>query len=174
MPSEKNIKSLEELSESFGKSTIIISTDYSGLSAEDLNGLRRRLKQDSIDYKIAKKTLMSLAATENAKPNMESILNGPIGLALGYGEPTIPAKVISDYIRANRSNLNIQGAVLGDRILTSDEVDKLATIPPREELLSQLLMQMKAPVTNLVSVLSGPVRGLATVLQGRISQLSQS
>ena len=174
MPSEKNIKSLDELSESFGKSTIIISTDYSGLSAEDLNDLRRRLKQDSIDYKIAKKTLMSLAAAENAKPSIESILHGPIGLALGYGEPTIPAKIISDYIRTNRSNLNIQGAILGDRILTSDEVDKLATIPPREELLSQLLMQMKAPDTNLVCVLSGPVRGLAIVLQGRISQLSQS
>ena len=174
MPSEKNIQSLEELSASFSRSTIIISTDYSGLSAEDLNALRRQLKQNNIDYKIAKKTLMALAATENGKPDMESILQGPIGLALGYDEPTVPAKVISNYIQTSRSNLNIQGALLGDRILTSDEVNTLATIPPKEELLSQLLMQMKAPVNNLVNVLSGPMRGLAVVLQGRVSQLNQS
>jgi large subunit ribosomal protein L10 len=174
MPSEKNIKSLETLSESFSRSTIIISTNYSGLSVENLTDLRRQLKKDSIDYKIAKKTLMSLAAEANDKPSIDSILDGPIGLALGYGEPTIPAKIISEFIRTNRSALSIQGGILGNRILTSDEVSKLATIPPKEELLSQLLMQMKAPVNNLVNVLSGPMRGLAMVLQGRVSQLSQS
>ena len=174
MPSDKNIKSLEALSESFSKSTIIISTNYSGLSVENLNDLRRRLREDSIDYKIAKKTLMALAAKANDKPSIDSMLEGPIGLALGYGEPTIPAKIISDFIRTSRSTLSIQGGMLGNRILTSDEVSKLATIPPREELLSQLLMQMKAPVNNLVNVLSGPIRGLAIVLQGRVSQLSQS
>ena len=174
MPSDKNIKSLEALSESFSRSTIIISTNYSGLSVGNLNDLRQRLRQDSIDYKIAKKTLMSLAAKANDKPSIDSILEGPIGLALGYGEPTIPAKIISDFIRTNRSTLSIQGGMLGNRILTSDDVSKLATIPPREELLPQLLMQMKAPVNNLVNVLSGPIRGLAMVLQGRVSQLSKS
>jgi len=117
---------------------------------------------------------MSLAAEANDKPSIDSILDGPIGLALGYGEPTIPAKIISEFIRTSRSTLSIQGGILGNRILTSDEVSKLATIPPKEELLSQLLMQMKAPVNNLVNVLSGPMRGLAMVLQGRVSQLSQS
>jgi large subunit ribosomal protein L10 len=174
MPSDKNIRSLENLSASFSKSTIIISTDYSGLSAENLNDLRRRLRQDSIDYKIAKKTLMSLAAKENGKPSIDSMLEGPIGLAFGYGEPTIPAKIISEFIQTNRSSLSIQGGILGDRALTSDDVSKLATIPPKEELLSQLLMQMKAPVNNLVTVLSAPIRGLAMVLQGRVSQLTQS
>jgi len=55
MPSEKNIKSLEALSESFSRSTVIISTNYSGLSVESLTDLRRQLKKDSIDYKIGKK-----------------------------------------------------------------------------------------------------------------------
>ena len=174
MPSDKNVNSLESLTELFSKSTIIISTNYSGLSVENLNELRRRLRQDSVDYKVAKKTLMSLAAQANDKPGMDPILEGQIGLALGYGEPTIPAKVITEFIRTSRSTLSVQGGILGDRILTSDQVSQLATIPPKEELLSQLFMQIKAPVSNLVNVLSNPIRGLAMVLQGRISQLNET
>ena len=59
------------------------------------------------------------------------------------------------------------------RTLTSDQVNQLATLPGREELVAQVLMRMNGPVASLVNVLNGPIAGLARVLQGHVDSLQQ-
>ena len=80
---------------------------------------------------------------------------------------------MSAFIRANRSALTIQGGELDGRALSSEDVQRLADMPSRDELVATLLMRMNGPISGLVNVLNGPIGGLARVLQGRIDNMQE-
>lgn len=165
MPTPKKEVQVEEIKEKLGRSTIAIATGYQGLSASDMTELRRRLREQGIEYKVVKNTLTLLAAQELGKEGIGEVMQGPTGLAFGYGDEVAVARGLNTFITSTRSPLVIHGAIMDSRVITGDQVRSLATLPPREELLSRLLGQMQAPVTGLVTVLSAPLRGLVTVLQ---------
>ena len=95
------------------------------------------------------------------------------GVAFGYEDPLEPARALSGFIRTNRSSLAIMGGEMDGRPLTSDQVNQLATMPGREELVAQLLMRMNSPAAGLVNVLNGPIAALARVLQGHVDNIQQ-
>ena len=171
MSREKKAQIIDGLQEVFSKCNIGILTDYRGLSAAEINGLRRKLRESGIDYKVVKNTLAQFAAERAGRGELVSLFEGPVALAFGYNEITEPAKALADYIRTSKSSLSIKGGFLGDRLLTSEDVETLSTLPFREILLSQVLAGMQSPIVNLVSLLVTPIRGIMGVLQARITQL---
>jgi large subunit ribosomal protein L10 len=138
-----------------------------------MTDLRARLREQGIEYRVIKNTLTLLAANELGKEGVDSVLQGPTALALGYGDVVAVAKGINGYITTSRMPLVIHGAVMDGDILTANQVINLASLPPRDELLARLLGQMQAPITGLVTVLSAPLRGLVTVLQ-RVAEQGES
>lgn len=171
MPTEKNIKAVEELKEFLRGASIVISTNYAGLPVSQMTALRRTLRQSGVSYKVVKNTLTYLAADAIDQSEIKGIMQGPVGLALGYGEPTESAKAISDFIRTNRSGLKIIGGVMDGRALSASQVEQLASLPPKDQLIAQLLGQMQGPIAGLANVLNGPIAGLARVLQGHADQM---
>ncbi|MBI4299365.1 MAG: 50S ribosomal protein L10 [Chloroflexi bacterium] len=170
MPSDKKAKAVEELKRKLSDCTIAIGTDYKGLKVSAMTDLRRALRERGMEYKVVKNTLSYIAADELGKSHIKKIIQGPTGLIFGYGNPVDPAKVVVEYIRNTRSALTITGAVLNGRLLAPAEVTSLANLPPRSELVSQLLGQLQAPIANLVTVLNAPIRGLVAVLQRHIEK----
>ena len=168
MPTDRKIKNVDEMREWMEKCTIVISTDYTGLPVDAITGLRRSLRERGVTYLVVKNTLALLAAEAAGRPAIKDIIDGPTGFAYGYGEVTEPAKALSEFIRANRSPLKIRGGVMGDLSLTANQVNELAVMLPRNELVAQLLGLLNAPVTRLAYVLNDPVAALARVLQRRI------
>lgn len=173
MPTEKKVKAVQDIQDWLDGATIVISTNYSGLPVSDITGLRRALREKEVRYKVVKNTLAYLAADAAGKPELKRIIQGPSAIAFGYGEPTDPARAIADFIRENRSALQIRGALLDGDVLDGAQVQQLANLPGKDVLLAQLLGQIQAPVSGLVNVLSGPISGLARVLQGRIDNLQE-
>ena len=173
LPTEKKVKAVQDIQDWLDGATIVISTNYSGLPVSDITGLRRALREKEVRYKVVKNTLAYLAADAAGKPELKRIIQGPSAIAFGYGEPTDPAKAIADFIRENRSALQIRGALLDGDVLDGAQVQQLANLPGKDVLLAQLLGQIQAPVSGLVNVLSGPISGLARVLQGRIDNLQE-
>ena len=171
MSREKKAQIIDSLQEVFSQCNIGILTDYRGLSASEMNVLRRRLRESGIGYKVVKNTLARLAAERAGKDELVSFLEGPIAVALGYGDITEPAKVLTDYIRTSKASLSIKGGFLGDELLTLAEVDTLSTLPSREILLAKVLGGMQSPIVALVSCLTTPIQGIIGVLQARIQQL---
>ncbi|HEY92440.1 MAG TPA: 50S ribosomal protein L10 [Dehalococcoidia bacterium] len=171
MSREKKAQIIDSLQEVFSQCNIGILTDYRGLSASEMNVLRRRLRESGIGYKVVKNTLARFAAERAGKDELASFLEGPIAVALGYGDITEPAKVLTDYIRTSKASLSIKGGFLGDKILTLAEVDTLSTLPSREILLAKVLGGMQSPIVALVSCLTTPIQGIIGVLQARIQQL---
>ena len=173
MPTERKVQAVQDMQEWLDGATIVISTDYAGLPVTDMTALRRALREKDVRYKVVKNTLAYIAADNVGKPELKEIIQGPSAIAFGYGEPTDPAKALADFIRETRSPLEIRGAVLDGRVLDSEQVQQLANLPSKDELISQMLARMQSPISGLVNVLNGPIAGLARVLQGRIDQIQE-
>lgn len=173
MPTEKKVKAVEDFRQWLEGATIVISTNYSGMAVDDMTKLRRALRAKDVRYKVVKNTLAYLAADQSGQAAIKEIVLGPSAVAFGYGEPTEPAKALSDFIRENRSVLSITGAVMDGRVLTPAQVEQLASLPTKDQLISLLLGQLQGPVARLANVLNGPISGLARVLQGHVSNMEQ-
>jgi len=171
MSREKKAQIIDSLQEAFSKCNISILTDYRGLSASEINALRRRLGESGIGYKVVKNTLARFAAERAGKDELVSSLEGPVAIAFGYGDITEPAKALTDYIRNSKASLTIKGGFLGDRLLTSEDVETLSTLPSREILLARILGGMQIPIVTLVNYLTIPIKGIIGTLQARIQQL---
>lgn len=163
-------KIIDELADSLSKCAIVIATDYRGLTAKEMVQLRRQLAELGIEYRVAKNTLTRFAAGKTNMSEFETMLTGPVALTFGFDDVVAPAKALNDYIRSTSSVLRIKGGLMGDRLLNEKEIISLASIPPKEVLLGQLVGQLAAPIQSLHNVLSAPVRGLLNVIQARIQQ----
>lgn len=170
MPKEEKVRAVEELKEKLSQSTFTIGTGYQGLSVQQMNTLRSRLRSQGLEYKVVKNTLALIAAREAGQEGVKELIEGPTGLVFSFGDAAEAAKALDEYIRSTRSPLAVRGALLGDRLLSGSDVGRLASLPPREQLVAQLLGQMQAPIARLLYVLNGPLQGLATVLQRRVEQ----
>ena len=171
MPTEQKIEAVDRLREKLEGSTIVISADPTGMSVTDMTAFRRALRERGVEFRVIKNSLAYLAADAAEKPLVKEIIQGPTGIALGTGDPIEPAKALVDFIKANRSPMTIRGAVLEDRALTGAEVESLAALPGKDQLLAQLAGLLMNTVTSLVYVLNAPLAGLATVLQRHAESL---
>jgi large subunit ribosomal protein L10 len=171
MAREKKIQIIDSLQEVFNKCNIGILTDYRGLSASEMNVLRRNLEESGVSYKVVKNTLARFAAERAGKDELIGLLEGPVAIAFGYGDITESAKALTDYIRSSKSSLSIKGGFLSDRLLTAAEVETLSTLPSREILLASVVGGMQIPIVTLVNYLNTPIKGIIGTLQARIKQL---
>ena len=171
MSREKKAQIIDSLQETISRCSIGILTDYRGLTTSEMTTLRRSLQESGSEYRVVKNTLARFAAERAGRGDLLSSFEGPIAIAFGYGDITAPAKVLAGYISESKENLSIKGGFLGDRLLTSEEVITLSTLPPREVLLAMVLGGMKSPISALLSCLTAPIRGITGVLQARIKQL---
>jgi large subunit ribosomal protein L10 len=174
MAREQKVRIVDELKEAIIGCSAAVLTDYQGLSASELDVLRRKLRELNVEYRVVKNTLARFAAEKADKDFLASSFEGPVAIAFGYGDVAEPARAISEYIKGSDSSLSIKGGLLNDRLLTVDEVGRLARLPQREVLIAQVLAGMQAPITGLVTCLASPIRGFVGVLQSRIKQLEEN
>ena len=175
MPTQQKIDRVEELKERLERSTITFSADYTRTTVNQMTELRRAMRAGGIEFTVVKNTLMYLAAEQAGKPQVKEIVQGPSAVAFGYDDPAAAAKTIADYARANANTFSIRGAVMGDGAALGPEgVGRLATLPPKPQLLAILLAQMQAPMSRLVGALNGPVQNLDNVLRARMRQLEET
>jgi large subunit ribosomal protein L10 len=171
MLKNKKEQIINELADNLSRCTIAVATDYRGLTAKEMVQLRRHLTQLGIDYRVVKNTLTRFAAEKAGKKQLAVLLSGPVAIAFGYDDTVKPAQALRDHIRSVGSVLQIKGGVMGERLLTADDVTALATMPPREVLISKLMGQLQAPLQALHNVLNAPLQGLSNIIQARIHQV---
>jgi large subunit ribosomal protein L10 len=162
---------INEIADKLSNCTIVIATDYRGLTAKEMVQLRRNLRELGIEYRVSKNTLTRFATDKAGKDQLKQLLTGPVAFAFGYDDVIKPAKVLNDYVRSAASVLKIKGGMIGDRVISADEITALANTPPYEVLVAQFIGQLRTPVQGLHNVLSAPVRQLLGVIQSIIQQL---
>ena len=158
------------LIERFSRATSVIVTDYRGLTVKQLDALRAQLRAQRIDYAVVKNTLARRAAREAGMGAFGDALTGPVGLAFGFEELSVPARMLGDYFRLNRRLPVVAGLVEG-RVLDARGVQTLAELPPRDALLAQLAGTLQSPLTHLAGTLDSILSTLAATLDAYRAQL---
>ncbi len=164
---------IDELRERLRGTDLVIVTDYRGLTVPQMQALRRELRAAGGQFRVAKNTLLRLAAEREGQPDLAPLLQGPTGIAFADGDMVTVAKAVTTFAR-NADALEVRGGLMNGQAIDAAGVAALASLPSREELLAKMLGSMQAPATQLVGVLSGVTRSLAYVLQARADQLQQA
>ncbi len=155
---------VEVLHERLAKSKVVIVTDYKGLNVETMTELRRKLREEKIDFQVVKNTLLIRAAQDTDVAVIQDQFKGPSAIALSFDDPVAPAKVLIDFAKKNEK-LAIKAGMMAGRALDLAGIKALAALPPREALLGQLLSAMAGVPTGLVRVLNGIPQKLVYALQ---------
>ena len=163
MPNSKNIEQVKELSDSFSRAKAVYFTEYHGLNVGHLTKLRSEFFKADVEYKVAKNTLIKLAAEENKISGLEELLKGSTALAIAYDEPVSPAKVIKNFTKENELP-SVKGILFEGQFLPAEEFKKLANLPSKEGSLSILVTMLNSPMQKLASTLNAPLQSLAGVL----------
>ena len=148
-------KTVQELTEKFKKAKAVYLTDFTGLDVIRTTELRKKLREQSVEYLVVKNTLAQLAAKNAGYDMLLDYLTGPTGMAFGVTDPIIPAKVLMDFIKDDTIKLSVKVGVVEGKMVTPKEVKQLALLPTRDVLLSQILAGFQAPIAGFVGVLGG-------------------
>lgn len=171
MLKEKKEQMIDELTDHLSRCTIAVATDYRGITAKEMVQLRRRLTDAGVEYRVIKNTLTRFAAGKAGKKQLETLLTGPVAIAFGYDDVVKPAQVLREHIRSAGSALQVKGGIMGDKLLTAEDIASLASMPSRDVLIAKFVGQLNAPLQSLHNVLSAPLRGLLYVMQARVKQV---
>ena len=150
-------------------SSTAVLADYRGMTVGQMRDLRTKLRGGGIEMVVVKNTLARRAARAAGYEPLSAELVGPIAMLFADEDVSAPARILNDYIKANRKMV-IKAGLLEGQIIKADAVTELADLPSREVLLSRLLGAMQAPLGNLASVLQAPITKLARTLDAVRSQ----
>ncbi|MFT4571315.1 MAG: large subunit ribosomal protein L10 [Hyphomicrobiaceae bacterium] len=170
--SEK-IEQVTQLSDRFQRAPITILADYRGLTVSAITELRSKLRAADGELLVAKNTLTKLAIRDTPNEAATEWLAGPTALAFGFGDPVALAKVVKDFAKDNEK-LELKGGVMEGQRLDASEVERLASMPSKDEMRAQFLALLMTPATQLVRILSAPAQEMAQVLGARQRQLEES
>lgn len=173
MKREEKASIVEELSGKFAKAKIAIVTDYRGMSVNALEGLRRELKKNNAEIRVAKNTLLRKAVQGTSFEGMGEFFKGSTAVAISYDDPVAPAKVLTGFVKGH-PDFGIRMASMDGKSLSAADLVALSTLPSREVLLSQLLSVMNAVPTSFVRVLNGVPTKMLYLLNGLADKKGQA
>jgi len=160
---EKNII-LKELTENFKNATSVVFAEYKGLTVAELTKLRKIARTNDSEVVVAKKTLIKLAAKNAIKLELpDENLQGAICATFAFKDPIASPKALCEFAK-KIDKLKIISGIMEGKLLSTEEVKELASIPSKEILLSKMLGAMQSPISGFVRVLQANIQGLHTVL----------
>lgn len=130
-----------------------IFTDYRGMTVEQITNIRKSLRKDESAYRVVKNRYAKIALKDLEKSGAEDQMVGPTAVALVKGDTAnVVAKVL---FAAAKDGVNVQvkGALLGNELLTAEQIEEISKLPTKLELIASLMGTMKAPVQKLAATL---------------------
>lgn len=162
MPNVKNVQQLGEIQEKVAKATAMFLVDYTGLTHQQLEEMRRELSNAKAEVAILKNTLVNIAFQEkniDAKERLE----GPHAVIFAYDDPIAAAKVLVTFNKKYQLPV-VKFGIFENNIIEEGMVTALSAIPPKEILLAKLLGLLNSPITSLVYDLNFNIQKLAQLL----------
>ena len=161
---EEKKRIAQNLNERFSKAAVVIVSDYKGLDVAAINDLRRKLKQEEVEFQVAKNSLLIRASEKTDVALIKDAFEGPSAVALSYGDPVAPAKILTEFAKENEV-FEIKVGILSGKVIDASGIKALSALPTREVLLASLVATMNAVPTGFVRTLAEIPRRLLNVLQ---------
>ncbi len=161
---QQKTERVKELTQGLQEAEAVFLTDYRGLTVKEISSLRRDLQVKECRYMVVKNTLTKLAAKEVGIEDINEYLEGPVAIAFSNGDPVETAKVLLSKVKEFKS-LSIKAGVLDGKLMNTEQVKQLGSIPPKDVLLATVCGTFNAPITGLVVALKGNINNLVYALE---------
>lgn len=155
---------VKELTQKLSDAQSVIFAHYIGLSVAEAGELRSNLREQDAEMKVAKKTLMKIAAKEAGYPELDDkVMEGAVSCIFSYGDPLSGAQVAFKFSKAH-DQVQLIGGVFDGKLLTKTEAMELAKMPSREILLATFAGMLQSPLRSFASMCNSPLSGFARAL----------
>ncbi len=166
MTKERKQKQVAEIAQLLEGATGIYSIDFTGLTVAEAIRLRREFRKAGVVYKVAKNTLIkrALADNENFSGVAERFV-GQTGIAVGYDDPAMPARVLKEFIDPKVEIPKLNFAVLETTVFEGSQLKELAAMPSRLDIMASIVGSLQAPIQGIVGSINAVMRDLANVIE---------
>lgn len=144
---------IQEIAENIQDAASVVVVDYRGLTVAEDTELRKNLREAGVTYKVYKNTMVRFAIKDTDFADLADVLEGPNAIAISKDDATAAARVLSNFAK-NAPKLELKAGVVEGKYCDAEEIQAIASVPSRDELISRLLGSFQAPVTNLARVLN--------------------
>jgi large subunit ribosomal protein L10 len=162
---------IDSYKEMINESHAVVLAQYLGINVQEMQSLRRGLREAGARIVVAKKTLMKRALNELDRPIPEDAFIGPIGFVFLGEDIGAGAKALKAFTKeVGKERFIITGGILGDSALDAAAAASLADLPTKDVMRASLIGTIVAPMTSLLAAISAPQRDIVGILQARIDK----
>ena len=163
---EQKTEAVEAITGQLQATPMIYLTDYKGLTVEQANDLRRRFRKAGVEFKVVKNTLLRRAMQDlGGYDDLFDHLHGPTAVAFSE-EPAAPARVIKTFTKDTKQDLpELKVAYIDGAIFEAGQLDVLAALKSKDELIGEIIGLLMSPISNLVGALQSPGSNLVGALK---------
>jgi large subunit ribosomal protein L10 len=160
---EQKAEAISEFSEGIGSAQNAFVLDFKGITVPQVTELRKQVRESGSEYVVIKNTLALIAVKDTPLQKLTGTFSGMTAIAYNTTDPVALAKVLTKFAK-DVPSVQFKGALLAGQVVAANEIQNIANLPSREELLSKLLYLMQHPIRGLAVVLNGTMRNFAVVL----------
>ena len=160
---EQKAEAISEFSEGIGQATNAFVLDFKGITVPQVTELRKQVRESGSEYVVIKNTLALIAVKDSPLKTLTGTFAGMTAIAYNTNDPVALAKVLTKFAK-DVPTVQFKGALLAGQVVAANEIQNIANLPSREQLISKLLYLMQHPIRGLAVVLNGTVRNFAVVL----------
>jgi len=166
MTKERKHELVAEISKLLDGATGLYSIDFTGLTVADAIRLRREFRNAGVAYKVAKNTLIKRALADNEKyADVANRFVGQTGIAIGYDDPAMPARVLNEFIDPKIGIPKLNFALVETTVFDGESLKALASMPSRKDLMASIVGSLQAPIQGVVGAVNAVMRDLASVIE---------
>ncbi len=163
MNREDKAAAISELGEGIGKATNAFVISFKGITVPQVTELRRQVRDTSSTYVVVKNTLALIAVKDSPLTALKGAFSGPTAVAYNTTDAVALAKALTKFAK-DVPAITFKGAMLDGQIVAADQIQAIANLPSRNELISKLLFVLQSPMRGLATVLAANIRALAVVI----------
>ena len=156
-------QAISEFNESIGQATNAFLIDFKGITVPQVTELRKQVRESGSEYVVVKNTLALIAVKDSPLKTLEKQFTGMTAVAFNKTDAVALAKALTKFAK-DVPTVQFKGAMLNGQIVPATEIQNIANLPSREELIAKLLFLIQSPIRNLATVLNANIRNIAVVL----------
>ena len=144
---------IDEIKDKFERAESAVVIDYMGITVEQANAMRSKLREANVDYTVYKNTLVKRAIDGTDYAQLADVLEGPSAFAFSYDDATAPARVLNQAIK-DFKKMEFKGGFVEGDYYDKDGLAQVATIPSRDELVAKFMGSIHSPIANFARVIN--------------------
>src|SRR6266550_4702604 len=160
---EQKSEEVSALVDQIGNASNAFLIDFKGITVPQVTELRKQVRDTKSGYVVVKNTLALIALKDSPIVAMREKFTGPTAIAFNATDAVVLAKALTKFAK-DVPALQFKGAMLNGQVVPADQIQAIANLPSREELVSKLLFVLQSPMRGLATVLQANIRNLAIVI----------